>query len=161
MGRPGKFPLRVDTTGRWAAALGVLCMAQNSQSETRAQNQEVGQPQNSCICAGCWFCTNPALVGPRQSAIRENPCRDVAISRFAVRNFMGRGAARGGCSVPQSRDPRLPPRQRENALTRESWCGYTVSGADTLWLVADLNRRSKESAIQKLQLNSAGQRIPL
>src|SRR5208283_6200858 len=84
---------------------------------------------------------HPALVAPRQSTVGSHARRSRQVSWLTLRRFLGRCTPRRRRSLSQVRDPRLPPRPRQNPLPHQPWRPRVVPHAHPLRLVPQLTER--------------------
>ena len=80
----------MDAAGSGFADVGVPCVAESAEGETRHEDQELGESEDFDVCAGGGFRADSAVVVTGGAAFGENDVDPGAVSGIAMRDFLGR-----------------------------------------------------------------------
>jgi len=151
VGRPGKFVYGWMPLAAALLFLGIFCLAQDRKAKPVTKSKG-GSAVRSSRSYSRRFCADPSLVDSRQSAIGQDAGRTFAVSRLAVRHFLGRVliVAVVLCVKAETRDSLLG--KGKTLAPRQPRCAHFVSYAHTVWVVAELNK-SEDSAGDGLRTN--------
>ena len=138
VGGPADERLRLDAAGGRVADVGVLRVASGAQGETRNQNSKLGEPEDFDVRAGGGICPDSPLVDSGGAAFGENDVDPVAVSRVAVRDFLGRDSDCGYRAVLQGGDAEFAAGQWEDFVVGEPGSAGDLHGAHARWLVPDV-----------------------
>src|SRR5580700_956940 len=130
--------LWMDAAGRRVADVGVLRVAPGAQGETGHQDQELGEPEDSDVCAGGGIRADSAVVDSGGAAFGKDDVDLVPVSGLAVRDFLGRDPDCGNGALLQGGDAEFAAGRWEDALAGEPGSAGTVYGSDAGWLGADV-----------------------